>query len=98
MRVKNPPHPGEVVRTSCLEPLGISVAEGARALGVSRQALSNLVNGKSRMSVEMAVRLEKAFAFTAKTWIQLQTAHDIARAREREDEIEVERYYEPPPE
>ncbi len=98
MRVKNPPHPGKVVRVSCLEPLGISVAEGARALGVSRQALSNLVNGKSRMSVEMAVRLEKAFAFTARTWIQLQAAYDIARAREREDEIEVERYHEPPPE
>lgn len=85
-------HPGKVVRTSFLEPLGISVTEGARALGVSRQALSNLVNGKSRMSVEMAVRLEKAFGFTARNWIYLQVTYDIAQAREREDEIKVERY------
>ena len=97
MSKKTPSHPGKVVRTSFLEPLDISVTQGAKALGVSRQALSNLVNGKSRMSVEMAVRLEKAFGFTAKTWIHLQTAYDIARAREREDEIKVERYYDPPP-
>ena len=92
MSNKNPSHPGKVVRTSFLEPLGISVTEGARALGVSRQALSNLVNGKSRMSVEMAVRLEKAFGFTARNWIYLQVTYDIAQAREREDEIKVERY------
>ena len=98
MSKKDPSHPGKVVRVSCLEPLGISVAEGARALGVSRQALSNLANGRSRMSVEMAVRLEKAFGFTARTWIHLQAAYDIARARKREDEIKVERYYEPRPE
>lgn len=92
MSKKNPSHPGKVVRTSFLEPLGISVTEGARALGVSRQALSNLVNGKSRMSVEMAVRLEKAFGFTARNWIYLQVTYDIAQARERENEIKVERY------
>lgn len=92
MSKKNPSHPGKVVRTSFLEPLGISVTEGARALGVSRQALSNLVNGKSRMSVEMAVRLEKAFGFTARNWIYLQVTYDIAQAREREDEIKVEHY------
>ena len=96
MPIKNPPHPGKVVRVSCLEPLGLSVTEGARALGVSRQALSNLVNGRARMSSEMAIRLAKAFGSTTETWIRLQTAYDIARALEREDEIEVERY-EPQP-
>ena len=94
--MKNPPHPGKVVRVSCLEPLGLSVTEGARALGVSRQALSNLVNGRARVSAEMAIRLAKAFGSTTETWICLQTAYDIARALEREDEIEVERY-EPQP-
>ena len=96
MPMKNPPHPGKVVRVSCLEPLGLSVTEGAEALGVSRQALSNLVNGRARVSSEMAIRLAKAFGSTTETWIRLQAAYDIARALEREDEIEVERY-EPQP-
>ncbi len=92
MPMKNPPHPGKVVRVSCLEPLGLNVTEGAKALGVSRQALSNLVNGHARVSSEMAIRLAKAFGSTTETWIRLQTAYDIAQAREREDEIEVQRY------
>ena len=96
MPMKNPPHPGKVVRVSCLEPLALSVTEGAKALGVSRQALSNLVNGRARVSSEMAIRLAKAFGSTSETWIRLQTAYDIALALEREDEIEVERY-EPQP-
>ena len=64
MCMKNPPHPGEVVRVTCLKPLGLSVAQGARILGVSRQALSNLVNGKAGMSIDMAIRLTKAFGST----------------------------------
>ena len=84
MPMKNPPHPGKVVRVSCLEPLGLSVTEGAKALGVSRQALSNLVNGRARVSTEMAIRLAKAFGSTTETWIRLQTAYDIAQALERE--------------
>ena len=95
MPMKNPPHPGKVVRVSCLEPLGLSVTEGARALGVSRQALSNLVNGRARISTDMAVRLAKAFGSTTGTWIRLQAAFDVARARAREDQIEVERYEAP---
>ncbi len=59
--MKNPPHPGKVVRVSCLEPLGLNITEGAKVLGVSRQALSRLVNGHARMSIQMAVRLAKAF-------------------------------------
>ena len=72
------------------------MTEGAKVLGVSRQALSNLVNGRARVSSEMAIRLAEAFGSTTETWIRLQAAYDIARALEREDEIEVERY-EPQP-
>ena len=92
MPMKNPPHPGTVVRASCLEPLGLSVTEAAKVLRVSRQALSNLVNGRARMSSDMAIRLTKAFGSTTETWILLQAAYDIAQALEREDEIEIERY------
>ena len=84
MPMKNPPHPGKIVRAACLEPLGLSVTEGAKVLGVCRQALSNLVNGRARMSAEMAIRLAKAFGSTTETWIRLQTAYDIARARKRD--------------
>ena len=96
MPMKNPPHPGKVVRVSCLEPLGLSVTESAKVLGVSRQTLSNLVNCHARISTEMAVRLAKAFGSTTETWIRLQTAYDVAQAQAREDEIDVERY-EPQP-
>lgn len=96
MPMKNPPHPGTVVRVSCLEPLGLNVTKGAKALGVSRQALSNLVNGRARMSSEMAIRLAKVFGSTTETWIRLQTAYDVVQAQAREDEIEIEPY-EPQP-
>ena len=92
MPMKNPPHPGRLVRVSCLEPLGLSVTEGAKALGVSRQALSNLVNCRSRISGDMAVRLAKAFGSTTETWIRLQAAYDVAQAQAKADQIEVERY------
>ncbi len=92
MPMKNPPHPGKAVRVSCLEPLGLSVTQGAKILGVSRQALSNLVNGHARISGDMAVRLAKAFGSTTDTWIRLQAAYDVAQAKAREKEIEVERY------
>jgi len=72
------------------------VTEGAKVLGVSRQALSNLVNGRAGMSIEMAIRLAKAFGSTTETWIRLQAAYDVAQAQAREDEIQVERY-EPQP-
>ena len=90
--MKNPPHPGKVVRVSCLEPLGLNVTEGAKALGVSRQALSSLVNCHARISTDMAVRLAKAFGSTTETWIRLQAAYDVAQAQTREDAIEVTRY------
>jgi len=90
MSLHSPTHPGAIVRYDCLEPLGLSVTEGARVLGVTRQALNNLVNAKSGVSPEMAVRLEKAFGSTAETWLRLQAAYDLAQVRV--DEIHVERY------
>ena len=92
MAMRNPPHPGGIVRRQCLEPLGLSVTDAAKGLGVTRQALSDLVNEKAGMSVEMAIRLSKAFGSSPETWLGLQMAHDLWRARARFDEIEVGRF------
>lgn len=91
MAMKEPPHPGLSVRYDCLEPLELSVTEAAKALGVSRQALNNLVNGKAGISPEMAIRLDKAFGGTAETWLSLQTAYDLAQARQGEKAMLVKR-------
>ena len=91
MSMKNPPHPGLSVRHDCLDPLGLSVTHAARALGVTRQALNNLVNGKSGISPEMAIRLDKAFGGGAEIWLGLQLDHDLARARKNERAIKVRR-------
>ena len=88
----NPPHPGEIVREECLEPLGLTVTRAAQGLGVTRQALSDLVNGKAGVSVEMSIRLSKAFGSSPETWLGMQTAYDLWRAQERADSIEVERF------
>ena len=88
----NPPHPGEIVREECLEPLGLTVTRAAQGLGVTRQALSDLVNGKAGVSVEMSIRLSKAFGSSPETWLGMQTAYDLWRAQERADGIEVERF------
>ena len=95
MSMRNPPHPGLSVRHDCLEPLGLSVTEGAKALGVTRQALNNLVNGKSGISAEMAVRLDKAFGGGADTWLRLQMAYDLAEVRRRKGEISVKQFRRP---
>jgi len=95
MPMKNPPHPGETVRYDCLEPLGLTVTEGAKALGVTRQALSNLVNGKSGISPEMAIRLSKAFGSSPETWLRMQLDYDLAQARQRGDKIQVARVQRP---
>ena len=92
MAMRNPPHPGGIVRRQCLEPLGLSVTDAAKGLGVTRQALSDLVNGKAGVSVEMAGRLSKAFGSSPETWLGLQMAHDLWRARDRFDEIKVDRF------
>ena len=92
MAMKNPTHPGRVVRTMCLEPNGLSITEAAPSLGVSRQALNNLVNGKAAMSPEMAVRLEKRFGGSAEMWLSLQLAFDLAAANQRAGTIRVKRF------
>jgi addiction module HigA family antidote len=91
MPMKEPPHPGVSVRHDCLEPLGISVTEAARRLGVSRKQLSDVLNGHSGISPEMAIRLDKAFGGGAETWYRLQAAYDMARAMKKSDAIKVER-------
>ena len=91
MPMKNPPHPGLSVRHDCLEPLGLSVTEAAKKLGVSRKQLSDVVNGHSGISPQMAIRLDKAFGGGANTWYRLQTAYDLAQAMKQADQIKVER-------
>ena len=91
MPMKNPPHPGLSVRHDCLEPLGLSVTVAARKLGISRKQLSGIVNCRSGISPEMAIRLDKAFGGGAGTWYRLQAAWDLAQAMKKADRIEVER-------
>ncbi len=93
MQMKNPVHPGELVRFDCLKPLGLSITEGAKILGITRQALNNVVNGKSAISPEMAIRLSKAFGSSAETWLRMQCAYDLAQARKHERKIKVKRQY-----
>ncbi len=88
----NPPHPGEIVRHECLEPLGLTITRAAKGLGVSRKTLSDLVNERSRVSLDMAVRLSNAFGSTTDTWLQLQIAYDLWQVRDRMKTIEVERF------
>ena len=92
MPMKNPPHPGLSVRINCLEPLGLSVTEGAKALGVSRTTLSRLLNADAGISADMAIRLEKAGWSNADHWLRLQAAYDLAQARQHENDIKVKRY------
>src|ERR1700693_2892525 len=91
MPMKNPVHPGQVVRFDCLEPLGLSVTAGSKVLGVTRQALNNIVNGKSGISPEMAIRLTKAFGGTEETWLRTQLAYELAAARKNNSRIKVQR-------
>ncbi len=92
MAMRNPPHPGGIVRTECLEYLGLSVTEAAKGLGVTRQALSDLVNEKAGISVEMAIRLSKAFGSSPETWLGMQTAYDLWQARARAKTIKVRHF------
>ncbi|GAB7027740.1 HigA family addiction module antitoxin [Geotalea toluenoxydans] len=87
----NPPHPGEIIRELCLKPLDISVSEAARALGVSRKALSELLNGHTGISPEMALRLSIAFDTTPESWLAQQMQYDLWKARLKYKELKVER-------
>ncbi|HKK00775.1 MAG TPA: HigA family addiction module antitoxin [Desulfuromonadales bacterium] len=87
----NPPHPGEVIRELCLEPLGLTVTATARALGVSRKALSELLNGKTGVSPEMAVRLSIAFDTTPESWLTQQMQYDLWQAEKKRKSLHVEK-------
>jgi antitoxin HigA-1 len=93
--MKTPPHPGRIVRQECLEPLGLSVTDGAIALGVSRNALSELVNEKRGISAEMAIRLSKAFGSAPEVWAGMQLNYDMAQAMQYADRIKVKRVLPP---
>ena len=92
MGMHNPPHPGEIVRYECLEPLGLTVTRAAQGLGVTRQALSELVNEKAGVSVEMSLRLSQAFGSTPETWLGMQTAYALWQVRQRAKHIDVETF------
>jgi antitoxin HigA-1 len=92
MPMKNPPHPGRSIKDACLDPLHLSVTEGAKVLGVARHTLSRVINGQAGISAEMAIRLEKAGWSNADHWLRLQTAFDLAQARRHESTIKVKRY------
>ena len=83
MAMKNPPHPGLSIKLDCLEPLGLSVTDGAKALGVTRQTLSNVINGKAGISAEMATRLAQAFGGTAEVWLRMQVAYELAQVQQK---------------
>lgn len=89
IRMKNPAHPGGFVKSEIIEPLGLSVTDAARALGVTRPALSALLNERAHLSPEMALRIEKAFGVSMDTLMRMQNSYDIAQVRKREGEIQV---------
>ena len=89
MKMHNPPHPGEVLKELCLKPRGLSVAEAARALGVSRKTLSAILNGRAGISPEMAVRLSIAFDTTAESWLNQQVQYDLSQAERKRKKLRV---------
>jgi antitoxin HigA-1 len=91
MLMHNPPHPGEVLRELCLEPLGLSVTAAAQALGVSRKTLSTLLNGHAGISPEMAVRLSIAFDTSAESWLQQQMHYDLWQAEQHRSELDIKK-------
>ncbi|MGD0959194.1 MAG: HigA family addiction module antitoxin [Methylomonas sp.] len=90
--MKNPPHPGETIRELCLEPLGLSVTAAAEGLGVTRKTLSELLNGHSGISVEMAVRLSHGFGGSPESWLLQQNLYDLAKAGNKLSTIKVKRF------
>ena len=89
--MKNPPHPGRIVRQECIEPLGLTIKDAAERLGITRQTLNNLVNGKAGISPEMSIRLSKAFGSSPEVWLGLQMEYDLAKAKKNADRIKVQR-------
>ena len=95
MAIKNPPHPGDFIRTEIIEPAGLSVTDAAKALQVSRPALSSLLNSNAGLSGEMALRIEKAFGVKMDTLMRMQSSCDIAQIRKLEKKIRVRRIHSP---
>jgi antitoxin HigA-1 len=91
MKMHNPPHPGEIIRALCLEPLELTVTDAAAALGVSRKTLSAILNARAGISPEMAVRLSMAFGTSAESWLNLQTQYDLWHAEKRRKDLKVAR-------
>ena len=91
MLMHDPPHPGEVLKELCLEPLGLTVTDAAKALGVSRKTLSMVVNGRAGISPEMAIRLSIAFDTSAESWLNQQIQFDLWQAEQHRSELQVER-------
>ncbi len=89
MLMKNPPHPGRIIRQECIEPLGLTVTAAAAGLGVARKTLSEILNGRSGISPEMALRLAKAFGSSAEMWLGLQMDYDLAQAQKKAGKIKV---------
>jgi addiction module HigA family antidote len=92
MPMKNPPHPGEILRELYIEPLGLTVTQAAAGLGVARKTFSLLLNGHASISPEMAIRLSKAFGRTPEGWLQLQMQYDLAQLRQRAERLEITRF------
>lgn len=95
MQMYNPPHPGEILKELCLEPLELTVTRAAEALGVSRKTLSAILNGRAGISPEMAIRLSLAFDTSAESWLNQQTQYDLWLARQNQQTIKVERLFAP---
>jgi addiction module HigA family antidote len=89
MRMHNPPHPGEIIRRLCLDPLGVSITAAAQALGISRKTLSAILNGRAGISPEMAVRLSMAFGTSAESWLNQQTQYDLWHVEQRRKQLRV---------
>ena len=89
MRMHNPPHPGKIIKSLCLDPLGLSVTAAAKGLGISRKTLSAILNGRAGISPEMAVRLSIAFDTTAESWINQQTQYDLWHAEQHRKHLRV---------
>lgn len=95
MTMKNPPHPGEIIRELCIKPLGLTVTQAAAGLGVARKTLSLLLNGHAGVSPEMAVRLSQAFGRSPESWLQLQVQYDIAQVKKSAKHINIKPLYDP---
>ena len=89
MAMKNPPHPGRIVYDECIEPLGLTITAAAKALGITRNSLSRLINGRNGISAETALRLSMAFGGSAESWLQQQLNYDLAQVTKKSGQLNV---------